>query len=283
MLPRVLLRLANDRKHRERERDPSTNAHRPSTDAPPAPRSYVRGVEIRAGSGPDRPGPAALGAAIAAGLAVGLALTRVVAGSTPPPVTDGAAMSATPGAEPASEPAAEPEPPAVVSEAEAGAVEPEDAPAILVPATTPSSAESAPVARATPPAAPAPVTEWTRIVRGRVAYLRCEGIPAAPGPEASDGVSGCPRDAALEQAVWRAIEGLSECDAAPTSAGEADLVVDLALGSPVEVRTRNRFAPDVVRVDGDAVTSCLTPALSTATSALGASRLVVSFRFRAVP
>jgi hypothetical protein len=112
-----------------------------------------------------------------------------------------------------------------------------------------------------------------RIVRGRVAYLRCEGVPLRPGPVP------CPRDATLEAQAWEAIEALTGCPALPPSPGEADVVIDLAPGRPTEVRTRDTFGSDVVRLDGSRVVECLAGPLSSVRETLGSTRLVVSFRF----
>lgn len=162
-------------------------------------------------------------------------------------------------------------------------LEPHDPP---VPAD-PAWVETPPVTTEAPPDEPVTVAgaprDWTRLVHGRIAYLRCEGIPAGEGTPASDAASGCPRDRELEAQVWRVVDGLVECPSAPTMPGEVDLVIDLAVGAPPEIRTRDRFAPDVVRLDAPAVLSCVAEPLGTAASTLGASRLVVSFRFRAQP
>lgn len=137
------------------------------------------------------------------------------------------------------------------------AVAPAPSSAIEAAASTPSSA---------PPSAGPP---RGTLLRGRVAYLRCE--------EGASG-SACARDAAIEAAVWAAIDALPTCATAPTSPGHADVVVEL--GDAVEVRSRDTFAGDVVRLDAAATLGCL--ASLSSDPALGASgrRLVLSFRFR---
>ncbi len=127
---------------------------------------------------------------------------------------------------------------------------------------------------AVPPEIVAPVIAGparSRLSRGRVAYLRCEG-----------GASGgtCSRDHAIEDAIWSAIETLPTCGSGPPPPGQADLVVELGGESGVEVRARDTFAADVVRLDGASTVACLSPGLL-ADPALTTSsrRVVLSFRF----
>jgi hypothetical protein len=119
---------------------------------------------------------------------------------------------------------------------------------------------------------PAPVTTAAphgTLVRGRVAYLRCEA-----------GASGaaCARDAALEAATWAAIDALPTCPSAPASPGQADVVVEL--GDEVEVRIRDTFADDVVRLDPAATLGCLGSLSSDPALTASRRRVVLSFRFR---
>lgn len=115
-----------------------------------------------------------------------------------------------------------------------------------------------------------------RIVRGRVAYLRCEGVPMRPGP------APCPRDEVLEARGWEAIDRLLECTAMPRTAGEADVVIDFLPGAIPEVRSRDTFGRGVVRLDAERVVACLAPSLASVPQSVGSSRLVVSFRFALV-
>ena len=105
-----------------------------------------------------------------------------------------------------------------------------------------------------------------------VAYLRCDGVPQRRGPVP------CPRDEALEAAAWNAIATVTSCADLPGAEGEADIVIDFD-GSATEVSARDRFASDVVRLDGPRVAACLAPTLGAVRQTMGASRLVVSFRF----
>jgi hypothetical protein len=89
----------------------------------------------------------------------------------------------------------------------------------------------------------------------------------------------CPRDPELEAVAWPAIETITACRERPTGSGQADVVIDFATGVPTEVRSRDTFADDVVRLDAARVVDCVAPALATVQQHLGSARLVVSFRF----
>lgn len=142
------------------------------------------------------------------------------------------------------------------------------------PHAEPDAVSDAPLALPNPRTHTVEAPHALRIVRGRVAYLRCEGVPQRRGPVP------CPRDEALEAAAWAAIDGLASCAALPPREGEADLVLDFpsAHAAP-ELRARDTFASDVVRLDAAPVVQCLTPALSALRQTMGSSRLVASFRF----
>ena len=181
------------------------------------------------------------------------------------PITD------EPEPEPEPEPTPEPEPepePEPVAEPEPTAVAEPEPTAVAEPEPTPE-----PVAPPPPPPPVARPTSALRLVRGRVAYLRCEGVERSGTPP-------CPRDEALEARVWTAIDALTTCATAPTTPGEADLVLELeGADAAPEVSTRDRFASDVVRLDGPSVAACLAPGLADARQHLGSAHLVVSFRF----
>lgn len=221
-------------------------------------------------------------------LALGLGVARWTVGARPPSAHDPSALegapregdaregdstaeepppgtSATEGGEGvASEERVEPSAPEMTAELVPAEVAPaeEVAPAIVAPAIV------APV-EASPTVAPGPAR--ARLARGRVAYLRCEG-----------GGSGgtCARDHAIEDAIWSAIDTLPTCGSGPLPPGQADLVVALGGEDGVEVRARDTFAADVVRLDGASTVACLSPAIL-ADPALSAStrRVVLSFRF----
>ena len=151
--------------------------------------------------------------------------------------------------------------------------------AVLADAFAEPDAFIAPVAVVTAP----PVGGGSHTVRrGRVAYLRCEGVPQRPGPFP------CPRDEALENAVWAALQiTLTTCGSL-TGQGEADVVIDFDHMDTPTARMRDTFASDAVRVDADAVLSCSQAALATVRTVFSrqgnqraghSRRLMVSFRF----
>jgi hypothetical protein len=128
----------------------------------------------------------------------------------------------------------------------------------------------APVAVVTAP----PVGGGSHTVRrGRVAYLRCEGVPQRPGPFP------CPRDEALENAVWAALDTTITTCGTLAGQGEADVVIDFDHADTPTARMRDTFASDAVRVDADAVLSCSQAALATVRTVFHPRRLMVSFRF----
>jgi hypothetical protein len=104
-----------------------------------------------------------------------------------------------------------------------------------------------------------------------VAYLLCEGIPHGRR---------CPRDEALEGAVWPLLSALPACAAPPETPGEGDLRIDYRLDGPPEIAWRDMFADEVVRLDHDRLLACLREPLRATRQSLGAEHLVVSFRFR---
>jgi len=136
---------------------------------------------------------------------------------------------------------------------------------------TVGTASDRPLITGTAPArADAPAGGRVTMRAGRVAYLRCEGVPPRPGPFP------CPRDEPLETAVWAALRGVEACGQAP-GAGAADIVLDLAQGPPT-IRARDTFPADTARTDGAALLACVSEPLQNVRSSLSARRLVVSFR-----
>ncbi|MGF1464968.1 MAG: hypothetical protein ACFCGT_02440 [Sandaracinaceae bacterium] len=117
-----------------------------------------------------------------------------------------------------------------------------------------------------------------RVVPGRVAYLRCDGVPlTGPGP------SRCPRDEALEAEVWGIVRGLGACPDAPAGAGRADLRLVYRGSAQPRVLWRDTFAPGVVRLDRTAVLRCLAEPLAEVRPTVASTHLSVSFRFRVEP
>lgn len=172
--------------------------------------------------------------------------------------------------EPAME--APPEGPVVEAEPATAPVVEADVPdaAVLADAFVVPDAFVAPVAVVTAP----PVGGGSHIVRrGRVAYLRCEGVPQRPGPFP------CPRDEALENAVWSALDATITTCGTLAGQGEADVVIDFDHADTPTARMRDTFASDAVRVDADAVLSCSQAALASVRTVFHPRRLMVSFRF----
>ncbi len=227
----------------------------------------------------DRPRVAALALLGAVGVSLGVGLARWGAGQGPPSgqtrpsPAEAAATSPAPAegalaqggtdAEAPRSPEPEGPPPGAPGAAPAE-------PALEVPTATPT-----PTATATPtdPGAARPGGP-RHVEQGRVAYLRCDGVPPSTGPFP------CPRDPGLERAVWHAIDEMASCDGLGGELGEADLSLTLVRGAPTEIGTRDTFRSDVSRLDPTRVMGCLRAPLAGVTPTLDASRLVVSFRFR---
>lgn len=133
---------------------------------------------------------------------------------------------------------------------------------------TTSAGESTGAPRASGSPSPGPL----RLRRGRVAYLRCDGVEQGRRRT-------CPRDESLEAAAWAAIETLTQCSDPPREPGEADLRLEFLGAAPPDVAWRDTFPSSTVRLDRARVLACLTPALRRTRQSLGAERLLVSFRF----
>lgn len=130
--------------------------------------------------------------------------------------------------------------------------------------------DPAPEERAEPtePAPSAPSA--LRVVRGRVAYIRC------------DGLASCPRDEPLEAAVWSILDRLPECASAPTTPGHADIRLDFRRDAAPEIAWRDTFHSSVVRLDRESVMGCVSEQLAETRQSVGADRLLASFRFELV-
>jgi hypothetical protein len=171
------------------------------------------------------------------------------------------------GREAAPEPAPAPTPGFVVVEGDAGLA------AVGSTGDAPSTDDETPAGADVPTATP--FTGPRRIERGRIAYLRCDGVPQRPGPYP------CPRDEALEAAVWSVLETLPRCAGAPAGLGESDVRLELARDRTTVVRLRAP-RPDVPRLDGAAVLRCAAGPLSHVATTSGATRLMLAFRFSLV-
>lgn len=120
-----------------------------------------------------------------------------------------------------------------------------------------------------------PFSGARRLEPGRVAYLRCDGVPQRSGPYP------CPRDEALETAVWSVLATLPRCADAPTGLGESDVRLELVAGAPPDLMLRAP-RPEVPRLDGPALLRCVAGPLSHVATTTRATRLVLSFRFTLV-
>lgn len=148
-------------------------------------------------------------------------------------------------------------------------VAPATEPAAEVRRREPASPEPAPAAIAAETPGPA---GSLRFRRGRVAYIRCDGVPLQAGPYP------CPRDLTLEEQVWGILERVPECPMAPRAPGETDVRIELVPGEPTDVRLLGRPRAGQTELDGPRVLACVRP-LANVRSELGASRLLLSFRF----
>jgi hypothetical protein len=110
--------------------------------------------------------------------------------------------------------------------------------------------------------------------RGRVAYLRCDGVEV-PNAEIPS-----PRDEELERAAWAILERLPDCNVGPRSAGTADVRFVLVPGEPVDVRLRE--PQDDTWLDGPPILACLESEVGSLATSLRSTNLVISFRFSLV-
>ncbi len=138
------------------------------------------------------------------------------------------------------------------------------------------AAASAAVQASTPAPKPepsAPATEApsqdaaVAFKRGRVAYVRCEGIER-PGERFP-----CPRDRVLESRVWRMLAAqLPQCLTTPG-------IVDVRLEFKRHIVMRIRTRVDGAGLTGTAVEKCVGRSLRRVRTALAPDRMIVSFRF----
>ncbi|MEM1414007.1 MAG: hypothetical protein AAGH15_03865, partial [Myxococcota bacterium] len=122
-----------------------------------------------------------------------------------------------------------------------------------------SPAETAPA-----PSGPRPSF---RVERGRIAYMRCEGLAPRNGR--------CPRDAALERQAWSVVtETMATCPALGDAEGGADVRLRLGAGA-TEVRFREWGDPPLPL---SPLWRCLRSAVSGIRSTLDSTDLVLSLR-----
>lgn len=168
-----------------------------------------------------------------------------------------------------------------VAVADAGAPVPPDA-ATTPDEAVPAAAETAIPAEPTTPPAPAAAEEAiasptptatgdVAVVHGRIAYIRCDGVPPVVGPVP------CGRDLSMERAVWSVIDRLpARCAALAGARGAADVRVVFDGARVSGLGFRDLPSP---ALPAEAVRACLEPALGSVTQSLGATRLTASFRF----
>jgi hypothetical protein len=137
------------------------------------------------------------------------------------------------------------------------------------PSTATPSAQSATTSSGTPSAEPTPAGPGT-IVRGRIAYIRCDGVPQRAGPNP------CPRGTRVEAAVWAAIDRLPNCGALAGHRGAADVRVVFDAGTVSGLGFRDLDPPVL---DRTALAACLEPALRGLRATVPASRMTAAFRF----
>jgi hypothetical protein len=143
-------------------------------------------------------------------------------------------------------------------------------------ALPPAEAEPTPSAEPAPPPPPTAASPTTsvnhQLVRGQIAYLRCEGVPLEEGPFP------CPRDRRFEKQVWAALERLQQCPLPALGSSGND--VELR----IEFRTRGRHSFEVRPADGSealagAAHACLARDLELVRTQLRPLLMTVAFRF----
>jgi hypothetical protein len=109
-----------------------------------------------------------------------------------------------------------------------------------------------------------------RLTRGRVAYVRCDGL------ESHAGHFPCPRDRALELSVWSALRELERCEQTRGQDGAAEVRLDFGSAevTTVQFRPANTGNLDIKRVSG-----CVREALSAVRTKLRPERMVIAFGF----
>jgi len=112
---------------------------------------------------------------------------------------------------------------------------------------------------------------------GRVAYIRCDGLTQRRGAYGP-----CPRDTALELAVWRILQGITTCPTANAGVGYADVRLDFKRGQRTSVRVLipANQTPGLIR---NAVYECVGKPLTSLKTSLNPLYMIVSFRFAIEP
>jgi hypothetical protein len=79
--------------------------------------------------------------------------------------------------------------------------------------------------------------------------------------------------------VWAAIASIPTCADGPAPPGQADVVMTIS-DDGVEIRSRDTFADEVVRLDGAQTVGCLAHLTSDPVLTTSLRRVFISFRFR---
>jgi hypothetical protein len=131
----------------------------------------------------------------------------------------------------------------------------------------------APSAKTSEPSASKPAPTNLKFEPGRVAYLRCDGMIQATGSHP------CPRDVALESAVWQQLEQLPTCQVANPGIGYAELRLDFKRAKPASLRI---LLPTIERpvLKRKPLYECVGESLTSLKTALDPIHMIVSFQFR---
>ena len=103
-------------------------------------------------------------------------------------------------------------------------------------------------------------------MRGRIAYLRCDGVATRSGPFP------CPRDRELERAVWKALQGIERCALLTPGALELRIEIEGTHAPSFELRAPDRERARTAQL-------CLGDAFVGIGTSLAPKRMVVSFTF----
>jgi hypothetical protein len=110
-----------------------------------------------------------------------------------------------------------------------------------------------------------------RIARGAISYVRCDGL------ERHRQGTPCPRDRALEAAVWSSLQALPQCRNADPGWGEAELRLTMRRGSAPQIDLKPWG--DRGSLNWRAVSKCAGPTLTKLCTHPKMQRSVVTFRF----
>jgi hypothetical protein len=143
-------------------------------------------------------------------------------------------------------------------------------PTVTPAASPPAAPPPTPIAETPSPSAPHADSNLT-MIQGRVAYLRCDGLRNERGRFP------CPRDAALEQAVWDVLATLPRCTPS-LGRGGVDVRLDLVRGERTQARVLAITGSPEPSLDSDQVYACVGSRLARLSTALDPIYMMVSFR-----